>query len=87
MCCVPWYTAAAEVVKEDGLDVSLRRERVMPFRSAGSIVSYTIHVQPPAKKVGRVGLSQQPLSLCFGLVPTGMVSCRTSNFNALEGAS
>jgi len=42
--------AAAEVVADDGVDVSLRRERVMPFRSSGSLVSYTVHVQPPPRK-------------------------------------
>jgi len=40
--------AAAAVVADDGVDVSIRRERVMPFWSSGSLVSYTLHVQPLA---------------------------------------
>jgi hypothetical protein len=48
-CAVHAVAAAAAGVAEDGaVDVSLRRERVMPFRSSGSVVSYTLHVQPPA---------------------------------------
>jgi hypothetical protein len=51
--------AAAAGAVDGGGDVSLRRERVMPFRSSGSLVSYTVHMQPPLGKTAASGTASE----------------------------